>query len=82
MHERPHRAVIDRETALGRQFGHQAAQSEGATSAARDQPVAMLARHRARLMTAHLTRCDASGLPKALIQPMAVLIATPKCAAA
>src|SRR5271157_1600217 len=65
MHEVPYRVVVDLQAAL-RQFGDQPAQGKVPCTASLDQPVAMAARNRARLMTAHLTGSNATGLPEAV----------------
>src|SRR6185437_487269 len=62
--ELPHRTVIDLETTLGRQLGHQPAQGKVGHPAALDKPITVLARNPAWLVASHLTRLDATGPPK------------------
>jgi hypothetical protein len=64
MDEVPDRSIIHLETALG-EFGHQPAQGKVLLLDPLQQPGAMLARDRLRLVPAHLARCDAAGLSEA-----------------
>jgi len=62
--EAPDRPVINLETALGK-FGHKPAQGEVFLLRALQQPSAVLARNRLRLVPAHLARHNAAGLTQA-----------------
>ena len=64
MNEIPHRPIIDLEAALS-QFGHQAAQGEGAVPDAPRQKGRVLASDRLGLASAHPARRDAARLAKA-----------------
>src|SRR6266404_3134248 len=59
----PNRAVVNLQTALG-EFAHQPEQGEVLLLDPRQQPRAVLARYRAGLVAADLTRCHAAGVPQ------------------
>ena len=81
VHERPHRAVVDLQTAIP-EFGHQPAQGEVALPAPLQQPLPPSADQLLRPVPAHLAGATLPVSRNRATQAIAVLSPTPKRAAA